>query len=225
MLDAAGLGRESSQRSGSSGRNRGRHACEQAAGGGRHQELPARRSRELDCEMERCHLLSGLLDLTLRTHCRNTRVLDTIRQRHRTRVHVTVHPVSKMSANRKHFCGNLCSRGPGRCLRAPAGGAPYRLVILQHSRGIPRVFQFARTSPPRELFRAVWTLGKWWIKKTTYTSQRANHTDPTARSLIEKRTRLGARNSRTAPSSQKRSARREYTARSASSIRLSSEEQ
>src|SRR5262245_16695918 len=74
-----------------------------------------------------------------------------------------------------------------------------------------------------QLFRAVWTRGKLRITKSTYTSQSANHAAATVRSLIVKRIRLGARNSRTHPSSQKRSPRREYRVRMASSIRPPSE--
>ena len=46
------------------------------------------------------------------------------------------------------------------------------------------------------LYRTVSTLRKQRIAKTRNTSQSANHTDPTARSPIEKRIRLGARNSK-----------------------------
>src|SRR5438552_7177839 len=76
-------------------------------------------------------------------------------------------------------------------------------------------------TPVREaqLFCEVWTRGKQRITKSTYTSQSANHVEPTTTSPTEKRIKLGSRNSRVDPSSQKRSPRREYRARSASSIR------
>ena len=61
-----------------------------------------------------------------------------------------------------------------------------------------------------QLLPPVWTRGKLRITKSRYTSQSANHEDATARSLTVKRIKLGARNSSTHPSSQKRSPRREY---------------
>ena len=86
------------------------------------------------------------------------------------------------------------------CFRAQRScSLPQRRVSAPNGTSLA---QPARGARP-QLFRAVWTRGKLRITKSTYTSQSANHTDATARSLTVKRIKLGARNSRTHPSSQK----------------------
>src|SRR5262245_1814427 len=84
----------------------------------------------------------------------------------------------------------------------PLGASPSGLAL--HSASAK---QLGVNRTESQLFPALWTLGKYRITKTTYTCQSANHTDATARSLTVKRIKVGARNSRTDPSSQKRSPR------------------
>src|SRR5262249_49675592 len=64
----------------------------------------------------------------------------------------------------------------------------------------------------------VWMPGKLRMTNSRDSTQSANPTHATRDSLTEKRIRLGARNMSVYPSSQKRSARRECSARSAASI-------
>jgi len=52
------------------------------------------------------------------------------------------------------------------------------------------------TAGGADYLRVVWILGKKRITNSKYTSQSANHADPTARSPTAKRIRLGPRNSR-----------------------------